>query len=354
MTTIEIFFKESEFSKLEICINKNPVEYTVHDNIILIEKNIDFGIHQLSISLVQGARLEITNVKIDGASLRMLIYMSYLEQENNRIQPATTIWDPTQTWYLPFGNPVSFWISLVYKKITNGEFGKNLFDRYYFYYPDSIELDNTFPSIVRSFFKHNFDFVCIDRSTPISQLPYYPINLPINSEKQKLALNEVINAQEWISQHKQDIAQSQYNSEESNTETEWIRQHLIQDSKTIIDSTKFPAVYDFVDSLGISDIKSMFIGILPPGGYIAPHNDRKSNICDNDYLDYNLYIPLSWHEGNYFKFNGAGTIKDGRPILMNNLDYVHCLVNNSNSKQDRIIIRIRISIEKNPNIINYV
>jgi len=354
MTTIEIFFKESEFSKLKICINKNLVDYTVQGNTILIEKNIDFGIHQLSVSIVQGSRLEITDVKIDGASLRMLIYMSYLEQENNRIQPATTIWDPTQTWYLPFGNPVSFWISLVYKKITNGEFGKNLFDKYYFYYPDSIELDNTFPSIVRSFFKHNFDFVCVDRSTPISQLPYLPINLPVNVEKQTLALNEVVVAREWIAQHKHDIAQSQYNNKESTPETEWIRQYLIQDGNTIIDSGRFPAVYDFIDSLGIADIKLMFIGILPPGGYIAPHNDRQSYIRHDNDLHYNLYIPLSWQAGNYFKFNGVETIRDGQPFLMNNLDYIHCLVNDSKSKQDRIIIRIRMSIEKNPNILNYV
>ena len=113
-------------------------------------------------------------------------------------------------------------------------------------------------------------------------------------------------------------------------------------------------MYDFIDSLGIADIKLMFIGILPPGGYIAPHNDRQSYIRHDNDLHYNLYIPLSWQAGNYFKFNGVETIRDGQPFLMNNLDYIHCLVNDSKSKQDRIIIRIRMSIEKNPNILNYV
>lgn len=356
MTTIEIFFKQSEFSQLEICIDKTPVEYTIQDNVISIKKNIDFGVHQLSISMTQGNCLDIADVVIDGASLRMLIYLSYLEQQNTLTQPATKIWNKDQIWQLPFGNPVSFWLSLVYEKISNGEFGQNLFDKYYLYYPESMELDHAFPTVVRSFFKHNFDFVCVDRSTPVSQLPYYPIDLPLDQEKKQLALNEIIDARNWIELHKHQIAQSQYNSDEFNVDPskEWVRLYLVRNGETIVNSKKFPALYDFLDSMGATDIKLLFIGILPPGGYIAPHKDRqtpKTQIIDSDY---NLYIPMAWQPGNYFKLNGGGIIKDGRPFLINNMDYVHSLVNTSTSDQDRIVIGIKLPIEKNPNLIPHV
>jgi hypothetical protein len=356
MTTVEIFFKESEFSELEICIDNSPVEYTIQDNVISIKKNIDFGVHQLSISMVQGNCLDIADVVIDGASLRMLIYMSYLEQENDRIQPATKIWKKDQIWQLPFGNPVSFWLSLVYEKISNGEFGQNLFDKYYLYYPDTMELDHTFPLVVRSFFKHNFDFVCVDKSTPVSQLPYHPVELLINHEKKSRALDEIIAARKWIEQHKQHTPQSQYNSDEFDMDPskEWVRLYLIRNNEIIVNSKQFPALYDLLDSMGITDIKMLFIGILPPGGYIAPHKDRQTPKSQSNDSDYNLYIPMAWQAGNYFKFNGGGIIKDGRPFLINNMDYVHSLVNTSTSDQDRIVIGIKLSIEKNPNLIIHV
>ena len=355
MTTIHLFFKESEFTKLNVCINNEVVEYVVQNNTIVVEKDIEFGVHQMSVSIIQGQRLDITDVQIDGASLRMLIYLSYVDQGQQRMQPATVIWETDQIWRLPFGNPVSFWIELVYKKLNNGEFGKNLFDKYHFYYPDSVELDNTFPSVVQSFFKHNFDFVCVEKTTPVSKLPYHPVNLIINDEKKQLAISEINCQREWIQEQEHFVAQSQYNKTEPNhnLSKEWVRLYLIN-GKTVIDPTKFPAVYDFVNSMGLTDIKLMYIGILPSGGYITPHKDRSiSTTYDND-LHYNLYVPLTWEPGNYFKFNGTGIMCDSQPFLMNNLDYVHCLVNTSDSKQDRIILGIRLSIKNNPNLISNV
>jgi hypothetical protein len=355
MTTIHLFFKESEFTTLNVCINNKGVEYTVQNNTIVIETDIEFGVHQLSVAIIQGHRLDITDVHIDGASLRISIYLSYIDQGQQRMQPATVIWETDQIWRLPFGNPVSFWMELVYKKLNNGEFGKNLFDKYYIYYPDSIELDNTFPSVVRSFFKHNFDFVCLEKTTPMSQLPYHPVNLVVNNEKKQLAISEINCQKDWIQEQAHFIAQTQYNRTDPNHDPskEWIRIYLIN-GKTLVDPKKFPAVYDLVDSMGLTDIKIMYIGILPPGGYISPHKDRvSSNPYEND-LYCNLYIPLSWEQGNYFKFSGTSIIHDSQPLIVNILDYVHSVVNTSNNEQNRIILGIRLSIKNNPNLISNV
>jgi len=354
MTTIEIFLNDSEFSSLAICINNCPVEYTVQNNKIIIEQDVPFGIHQLSIAIVLGNRVDISDVRIDNASLRMMLYLSYIEHNCQQLQPATVLWDKDQVWRLPFGNPVSFWQSLVHEKINNGEFGQNLFEKYYFYYPESMTIRDDFPTIIKSFFKHDFDFVCVPRDTLISQLPYCAVNLDIDAEKQTKALEEIKSQRVWIEQHKQPIAQTVYNSLEFNSgsEKEWCRLYLIQNGNTLITAEQFPALYDFVDSLGISDPKLLYIGILPNGGCIAPHADRVGPTqFDND-LHYYLYVPLLWDVGNYFKINGAGIIKDGKPCLINHMDYVHSLINAS--EQERIIIGIKIPTDKNSNLLQYV
>lgn len=354
MTTIEIFHTESNFESLTIKIDNIEIDdYTVSPDKITINCNLAFGVHLIKLKLDQGQLINITDVKVDGASVRMMLYMSYIETgTGNKLQPATTLWENTQTWVLPFGNPISFWQSLVYNKLSNGDFGKNLEEKYYIYYPESIDIGNKFPMVVQSFFKHDFDFVCIPRSTPISQLPYYPVNLTVDSTLLESAVNEINLKRSWIVQHKHFVPQSIYSYTESPTQTtelDWIRLYLIKEKNPEVDPADFPQLFKFINSLNLTDIKSMFIGILPVGGSIAPHKDRTGPLpCDyNDH--YYVYIPLVWANGNYFKINGAGVLRSNQPCMINHMDYVHSLINDSN--EERIVVGIRVGAKNNSNLI---
>lgn len=352
MTAIEIFFKESEFSDLLICVDNIPMEYVVKDNTIRIDTDISFGVHQLSVTMVQGQRLNITDVRADGASLRMMLYLSYIEAQDKKLQPATVLWESNQVWRLPFGYPVSFWQCLVYDKLSDGEFGKNLYEQYHIYYPESIDVGPGFPEVIQTFFKNDFDFVCIDRNTARSQLPYCALELDLDTNKLSNTVNEIQQKMSWIKSKQDIVSQSIYNSTEFDSTPAWMRLPLIREERTVHGPDDFPHLYNLVDSLRLADIKSMFIGILPPGGCIAPHKDRigpvNSARYNNDKHCY-LYIPLSWSLGNYFKINGAGLLSDGKPYMINHMDYVHGLVNTSN--QDRYILGVYASVESNQHLI---
>jgi aspartyl/asparaginyl beta-hydroxylase (cupin superfamily) len=352
MTTIEIFYTDSDFDSLTVKIDNTVIDYTLYPDRITIACNLDFGVHLMKLKLDQGQLINITDVKVDGAGVRMMLYMSYIETANgNKLQPATTLWENNQIWVLPFGNPMSFWQSLVYNKLTNGDFGKNLEEQYYICYPESIDVGNKFPTIVQSFFKHDFDFVCIPRSTPDYQLPYYPVDLTLDSTLLECAVNEIKSKRSWIVQHKHFVSQAVYSSTESVTgkESEWIRMYLIKEKNPEVDPSEFPELFKFINSLNLTDIKSMFIGILPPGGCIAPHKDRIGPVPHNHDAHYYVYIPLCWPNGNYFKINGAGIIRNSQPCVINHMDYVHSLVNDSN--EERIVVGIRVGAENNPNLI---
>ncbi len=353
MTKIEIFYKESIFDELLIHVNYSIAEYTVFPDRVVVECKLDFGIHQLTVQLAQGQRLNISDVRVNGASLRMMIYLSYIETSvGNKLQPATTLWENDQIWKLPFGNPVSFWQCLVYNKLSPGDFGTDLQERYHIYYPDSVDVDDKFPLIIQTFFKHNFDFACVKRNTPISQLPYYPIEIEMNHRLLNDAIAEIQLKHNWIVQNKHFVAQTVYNSAEFNQspELDWIRLDLVLREKLVFARAEFPRLHDLIDSLGINDIKNIFMGILPAGGCIAPHKDRTEKVpmYDND-KHFHVYVPLLWSPGNLFKINGATILSDGKPYIINHMDYIHSLVNDS--KQDRIILAIRAGVDANQHLI---
>lgn len=344
---IKLNLDESDFKKLRICVDRHDVDYSVDNDTISILQNIDMGIHQLTIQLVDGAKISINNVLINASSVRHALYMSYIKTSTGIInQPATVVYDRLQTWVLPFGYPVSHWLELTFSKIQSLDFGKNLYEIYDIIYPDSIELTTSQSRVIQDFFKHNFDFYCRPKKD-INFLPHRRCNIDISTYNVQEVLDEIADNSAWIQEHRRHNSANHYNeSGWDNDESPWIIFKIYDGCKCVLPTERLPKLQSLIKKLPVNGvISSAGLGILAPGTAIHLHIDKQSNHVPGMYGCNVLYIPLLWPSGNYFKIASAGSIDSGSPWFVNVTDYVHAAVNDSN--QTRIILNITLDPAQN-------
>lgn len=332
---IEIFLdlENSKFDTISIAIDSKHCDYTIEDNKIVIDTLVDPGVHMLDLQMLGNSqRITIKDVKVLGSSLREFIYLSYIQMPSGeRLQPQTALWDTTQVWKLPFANPMSFWLTLVNSKLKAGDLGTDLYKKYYIEYPDSIMLPDDYPQLIKDFYRYNFDFVCVEKSNLFLR-PYI--------EHQGIAKDFVHEILEYIEQNKKFLidnstggGQAYYNNIEFG-KSEWQTVRVFYNSTEKI---KLPWIDRLKKELGITAIRSMTIGFLPPGGFLAPHIDSVDKT--KEYLGCCVfYLPLTWPKGSTFKFNGAPTVFENASMVINNAQYVHALTNSGD--QERIVITV--------------
>lgn len=334
-----------------IAIDESPVAFELVQRQAIVAQPGSGFLHKLKLVNVIGKRFRIEQVQVGACDLRKLIYLSWVQNPQGEIfQPATELWEAQQVWTLPFAYPLSGWLEQVEKKITNDLFGQNLQSLFDCYYPQSVQLDpEKFPQMIRDFYEHNFSFTVLDRTQPdLLQLPYMVYTHAIDPALVAQARQEVEHNLDYVMANGLSYGQYQANqaeySFESNTAC-WRIIWLSKDKKTTAAAELFPAVNRLVESQGL-DHWYVFVGVLPPGGFIYPHLDFDTVKASSEaYSAYQgctqLYIPLSWPAGNLIKFAGAGVVSlhDGQAMVINNDNYVHSVVNDSD--QTRIVLSIR-------------
>jgi hypothetical protein len=347
---LEIVFDESKssFDDIVCLIDRQSTVMTRESGKLVITGTIPVGVHQLSLQLVNESQyIEIVDVILNDASVRQMLYLSYSQIDDApRVQPCTTLTNTKQKWIIPFANPMSFWFSLVYKNITNEEFGKDLGELYYIFYPEVTKLSDRFPQIVKTFFEQNFDFIAVNRNNPRGLLPFIPINKTPSPELTQNAHNEIMSKLEWVQKNVMDYGaqQQMYNLKEKYT-SNWSKFWLLRDKQSQIPRSEFPDVYQLIDSFGFKNISNIYVGVLPSGSYLAPHVDDRWKSPDLNNKYFYIYIPVNWAPGNYFKFSGGPTLTKARPYIINNKDYVHSVVNDSD--ETRTVVGVWVDRNSN-------
>ena len=352
MTSIKLQINPhaSDFNSLHITVNNQPVEYLLIGNTVQLICAIDMGIHQLSIRLNDGNRICIDDVIINSAGLRQTLYLSYIKTDTGEIQqPATVLWEKTQTWILPFGNPVSYWISLVNTKLPASALGQDLSKKYNILYPCKIKLQKDCLPVVKDFFEHNFDFFCKPKEAT-NFLPQRKTNLDISKYNIQAVLDEIEKNWQLVLAKQSTYAQKLYNDRELPLDSNsWINLLIFINGNFVLEPNELPLLQQLISDLPINNIKKSYIGILPPGAVIAPHMDNVGLAAPGDKGCNMLYMPLRWPPGNYFKFCSGGLIDSADTWLINTSDHVHALINESN--QTRIILSVILDLEQNLHLI---
>jgi len=332
LDVIEIIFNEaqSQFDNIVCLIDQEPAVVTRDAGTLTVEKSMLNGVHQLSLQFTNDDQcIEISDVKLNGSSFKETLYLSYTQQPDQLpLQPSTSLQGTQQKWILPFGTPMGFWISLAQKKFANGEFGKNLYEKYNIMYPEILKLSDRFPSAVKSFYEQDFDFIVTARDEDLWKLPVYPLkNLHIDSKLMQSAHEEILLKYQRILPV---AGQDHDEKQPANWTKFWVGDESpTVDLNTVVTKNEMPFTCALVDALGLTNLVSIYLGVLQPGGYIKPHMDNHPDFIKSRQGQCYVYLPLNWQPGNHFKVLGGPIFNDPIPYCVNNQGYVHCVVNDS-------------------------
>jgi hypothetical protein len=338
-------------------INEIEVPYQLTESCILIDTELDFGLYMLRIKLLSEGRIRFNNITVNGVGIRQFLYLSWLDTNGIKSQPATEIWNTNQIWYAPFSNPMSLLISTASEKFESAELGTNLYEKYNIYYPEAVNVDASFPQLIKDFFKNNFDFHVYPKLLDIDpfhkhSIPFFNFNFQYNFNN---LYTELTNQKEYLLSQQVIPAQRKYNSLDvrDNPDTNWCtvftypylnKAQSVTDF--VLDKDQLPELYKFYCSLPIKNIYGSFLGLLPPGGYLSPHKDPIDNRTPGGCSQW--YFSVNAQEGNFLKIHKVGLLPFiNNPVVFNNQDFTHAAVNQSN--EPRWVVSIFANLEENIN-----
>ena len=344
MNTLKFKFTSTDLFSLNISINSTTVDYNIVDNEIIVNHDILTGFHQIKFQVVDPTattNIRIDSADLDGSGFMQTLYTMY-KVDNNKKSQTTILTQRDNVLYLPFINPVSQWIASCAEKITGRLYSSGLYEELEVYYPESIMLSNNFPKIIQDFFSTNLDFYAHPKQ--LLESPYYNKHIPYITLPKKINVdedtlyNELMNNLDYLKSTGRSPKQHEYT--QNKNPNRWLNNDIIISSeddysltsKFLLDKNKLPNLYSFIKELNLKTIIHAFIGILGPGEYAYPHIDEyiTHEHSVKNYLGCSeIYIPIKWKEGNYFKLNNVGLIPIHEPALINNHNFCHALVNNS-------------------------
>jgi hypothetical protein len=322
MTILTIKF-ESTDAKFVTKIDKLPHDYVVHDNTITIDADISHGFHTLEITVQQPTKF--IDVEINGVSVKHTLYLGYIDD-----QLTTEV--KQGTWVLPFGNPVSWWLAECNTKFPNNVYGTDLNASYNIYYPQSIILGNQYPKVLRDFFEYNLSFHAHTKDLDprhSTEVPFVALNIEYDEAQ---LLEEFDRNLSLIEQHA--YKPKQVTADQPKPWQVAMAIYPGTDTATISEQD-FPEFFKLLSSIKGIEVGWAFIGALEPGSYVLPHIDDLYAYIDSvkDCVGCcQIYIPIGWKKGNYFKFDSAGLVPfDRGAILAGTTDFTHASVNDSDS-----------------------
>jgi len=333
-------------SDLSILIDDNDITYKINKKEILFDWSEEFGIHFLKILNKSQGLFKLLDIQIDNDSIRHLLYLANLEKDKRK-RDSTWVKKENGALTIPFGHPLSWWYSKCSTLIDNGCIGDNLYSKFEVYYPKSVSIPtHTYSKFLQGFFKYDFDFTVVpikDFETPLHSktVPYVKANLQYDQNK---LFNEFDSKQDTLFNGNYSPSQSKYNahwklsmcvpmSEENKSSlTGWKSSYIYQPEE-------FPYLYQLLEQIsafGDVYIYHVFVGSVAPGTTVDPHKDDLSKIYAGKGYDVaglcQIFIPVVWKPGNYYKFGSVGLIDyDQGAIVSNNHEYVHASINESDA-----------------------
>ena len=330
---------------VSIEIDGHLVDYKFDNTTITFIWGLDFGIHFIKIRNLNPATLKIVDLSYNKDSLRHLLYLAYLGQDNNK-KDSTWVKQEDGPLTIPFGYPLGWWFSKCATQFKNGDVGNDLYQKYRVFYPDRKEISKTYSTFIQEFFKYDFDFTVVPKeefNDPLhsTNVPYVPIDLDYDQDG---LFEEFDNKQDLLFNGNYSPSQEKYNSQ-------WKLSMCVPMSLKnqtdvnawkdayIYEPDQFPLLYQLLDkisNLGDVYIYHAFVGLVEPDTRVDPHKDDLSN--SKRKLGYDveglcqIFIPVGWKEGNYYKFAGVGLIDYSQgAVISNNHNYVHASINDSDS-----------------------
>ena len=345
---VKIIYESAEIlnqNNLKITYNnKEKNNLKIFDDVIEFESADKFGYSMMTISSQKN--ITIKDVRIDDNSIREMIYLSFLLDKDKKLQPRTTLQNCTQIWCMPIIYPLSAFFSFCQNNIPNGYLGKNLFDYFDLFFPESIEISRSHPKVLRDYFFYDSHFSVIPKHSICDkylQKPFVETDGFYDFEKVLAEIRKNLSLIDFI---KDKPHQYSKNNVEFDVKNPWKKSYFLKstDSSTYTENkgnsspwrerflwkkTEWNCLFELLECLPAKNILNGFLAELPPGAFIFPHNDNR----DEKYFKTNnpsvMYIPLSSPDHVFFKFANFGLVNLKKTNLIDNRRFSHAVVNDS-------------------------
>jgi hypothetical protein len=173
---------------VDVYVNNKLIQHSIDSTFITITGEFASGFHLLKIVSNNTAEFEFTNAVLNGATFNQTLYTMYMEV-NGKKKQNTTLSNHARELYLPFMNPLSWWLTSCFSKIPPALYGGGLYEQLEVYYPETLDIGDQYPQVVQDFFKHNWDFYCHPKLTDgyyREDVPYWVIDAKFEYNESKL------------------------------------------------------------------------------------------------------------------------------------------------------------------------
>lgn len=332
-------------------INNEPVNVHVKESSVEIFDPVH-GFARLDIQSIKP--LNILDVHIDGNSIRELLYLSFLTENGQRSQPRTDIQNPDAVWTLPIIYPLSQMFSYVQNTLRPGVLGKNIFEQWHLFMPESVKIKKTNPKVLQDFFYKDSQFTLMSKKQPAwgadNLLPYEKAFVPGDIKKVNKEFEEHIGRMNFSPGY---ASQNEKNVKEFGLEDTWKYLYVVEQDNNenmsdwkqrfALDNKIFKELYQFIDQIPKRNVHQGYIAELPSGSFIFPHCDSKPDKWGDLPGCAVLYIPLKHTSNVYFKFANYGLVDLNGPSYINNRRYCHSVVNDSDTP--RYILSLSLKLQ---------
>jgi hypothetical protein len=329
---------------LSVYVNDCLQPTIINSHQITLNVDISTGINLLKIVQHTANWVDIQDVKINNCSIRNNIYLSWAQIDNRKICPATKLYQIGMTWYLPFGYPISYWQDHVLKKFPGGTLGTDIYSNYNIYYPQKKYIGTEFPQLLQDFYAYDFDFTAVEKTNQLLT-PFVDVDLKFDNRLQ--ILDRVHADFDHLNRFLDDNYSRSANSIDDPTwqSSRWRTWYLAKNQEWFLTPSEFPELFDFFANNGITEIATATISFLSAKSYVYPHRDNKYDTKFTGACQ--LYVPLDFDQGNWFKLAGVGCFDhDQKNVRAYNVNrYTHAAVNTTS--QDRIALIARCVVPDN-------
>lgn len=294
----------------------------IHNIKLDTDQNIPAGWYELNIFYLD-KKIKIKDIFINGTSLREFRFTGYtIDGKGQKHSPGCSLWEEGCCFKLWIHTEVGVMFQRLCEAIHNGDYGKNLFEKYVFTVDRPHKIEESWGEPWVSYFAHGSGprwWINNDQFTPwkIATVPNIDRQLLINELDKVLPYTEEM-YKGWTSQ----------SLKEGKSDLPFIPWEDIG-SET---------VRNFFKNVGFKRIINIGLQRLAPRTPVRLHRDDH---VAREMYQYTkgckkFYWNLSDSENIYFKLGKSGLLPLQHPLWINTIEHSHALVNQRNS--ERIVV----------------
>lgn len=328
--------------KLSVVTNHPLIEYyleDLNDKKIFFKLDEEFDLPSGWYNLIipyKGINTDIFDIKINDASIEHIIHTGFFtERTTGKVfQPANAVWNDG-FYSIWIHTEIGMLIETIYRSITNGDYGQNLFEKYILTVDKKVILDKSWPEITKSIFRNAHGPRWWKKNTV--HTPYEPLKEGVLKGIDKTLLQKEL---------EQDLTyKMSFEITNKNTGKERMQSYSIKKSSALplidVKNLKSKILQEVCNTVGYKKILNVRIQGLNPNCSFDTHiDDYVADGCQQYLQGPSI---LLWNLSNnnnqsFFKLGEAGCLPIDNGVFFNHARFAHTTINVSNSVRYLLII----------------